>query len=120
MTFLLFYLVFITIRLPLALINTCCLLLLYAEDAWWENERGQASDVRSRKVVCGCASDFTKTRAAEGLSRKVKNKDSIRLICIYQISYCLVFIFLAYGSYLEQAIRTLISKGAGSDSYAGI
>ncbi|KAE9463948.1 hypothetical protein C3L33_04097, partial [Rhododendron williamsianum] len=39
------------------------------------------------KVVCGRAGDFTKTRAAEGLSRK--------------------------------AIRTLISKGAGSDSYAG-
>lgn len=27
---------------------------------------------------------------------------------------------LAYISYLEQAIRTLVSKGAGSDSYAGI
>ncbi|KAI8574549.1 hypothetical protein RHMOL_Rhmol01G0363200 [Rhododendron molle] len=39
------------------------------------------------KEVCGRAGDFTKTRAAEGLSRK--------------------------------AIRTLISKGAGSDSYAG-
>ncbi|KAG5567590.1 hypothetical protein RHGRI_002958 [Rhododendron griersonianum] len=63
------------------------------------------------KVVCGRAGDFTKTRAAEVLSRKVKNKDSIRLILRNemgnQISYCLV------------AIRTLISKGAGSDSYAG-
>ncbi|KAF5947226.1 hypothetical protein HYC85_013183 [Camellia sinensis] len=50
------------------------------------------------KVVSGDDVDFTKSRAAEGLSRKVLK---------------------AYHSYLEQAIRTLISKGAGSDSYAG-
>lgn len=37
------------------------------------------------KVVSDSAGDFTKTRAAEGLSRKVKNKDSIHLI--YMTTY---------------------------------
>lgn len=48
------------------------------------------------KVVCGRAGDFTKTRTAEGLSRKVKNKDSIRLICIYQIC-CLSVSYMIKG-----------------------
>lgn len=63
--------------------------------------------------VPSVAHDFTKTRAAEVLSRKV----SLIYFCfhLYSQFYIILYIY----SFLSQAIRALISKGAGSSSYPG-
>lgn len=66
------------------------------------------------RFVSASANDCSKSKAAEALSRKVLPLPPhyfYYLHRIYQITYSI--------GYLSQAIRALISNGAGASSYAG-